>query len=183
MSIRIRPAVPADAAAIARAHVASWQHAYRELLPQAFLDALSVAERTELWRNSLAKKVPVLIAEEDGEVAGEVAGFIALGPCRDQDAQPGIWEIWAMYLAPDYWSQGVGCALWLAAREACIANGAEVLKLWVIVGNERAIRFYRAAGFEAEPDAPMTFEQGGVTLEEIRMTQNLTPRKTSPASL
>ena len=117
MPMQIRPAVPGDAAAIARAHVASWQAAYRELLPQAFLDALSVAERTELWRNSLAKKVPVLIAEQ----GGEVAGFIALGPCRDQDAQPGIWEIWAMYLVPDCWSQGVGRALWLAAREACVA--------------------------------------------------------------
>lgn len=169
MPMQIRPAVPGDAAAIARAHVASWQAAYRELLPPAFLDTLSVAERTELWRNSLAKKVPVLIAEQDGEVAG----FIALGPCRDQDAQPGIWEIWALYLAPGCWSQGAGRALWLAAREACIANGAEVIKLWVILGNERAIRFYRAAGFEAEPDAPMAFEMGGVTLEEIRMTQRL----------
>ncbi len=72
-----------------------------------------------------------------------------------------------------HWLQGVGRALWLAAREACIANGADVIKLWVIVGNERAIGFYRAAGFEAEPDAPMGFELGGVTLQEIRMAQSL----------
>jgi ribosomal protein S18 acetylase RimI-like enzyme len=113
--------------------------------------------------------VPILIAEDQGEVAG----FIAIGPCRDQDAEETTWEIWAMYLAPQYWSQGVGRTLWQEARAACIANGATAIKLWVIVGNETAMRFYRAAGFEAETDAPMSFELGGVTLQEIRMAQPL----------
>lgn len=165
----IRPATIQDAPAIAEIHVASWQHAYRDLMPADFLAALSIDEREARWAGSIAKKSPVLVAVIDGELAG----FIAIGPSRDQDATPVMFEIWALYVAPAHWSGGVGRALWLAAREACAANGAKAISLWVIVGNERAIRFYESAGFAIDPGAPLTFELGGVQLEEIRMLQQL----------
>jgi GNAT superfamily N-acetyltransferase len=161
----IRPATPLDAHAIAEAHVASWQQAYRDLLPAEFLASLSITDRETLWTGSIAKKTPILVAIIDGELAG----FIAIGPSRDQDAVPTTWEIWALYCSPDFWGQGVGRALWLAAREAVLAFGAKTVSLWVIVGNQRAMRFYQQAGFVIEPGAPLTFELGGATLEEIRM--------------
>jgi hypothetical protein len=41
----IRRASQSDARAIAEVHVASWRETYRGIVPDAFLDALSVAER------------------------------------------------------------------------------------------------------------------------------------------
>jgi ribosomal protein S18 acetylase RimI-like enzyme len=41
--------------------------------------------------------------------------------------------------------------------------------------NERAIRFYRAVGFVADPQPPKSFELGGATLREARYTCTLTP--------
>ncbi len=37
----IRDAIPADASAIAHVHVSSWQQAYRQLMPAAFLASLT----------------------------------------------------------------------------------------------------------------------------------------------
>jgi len=42
--LTVRPAVAADAPAIARVHVASWREAYRGIIPQQVLDELDEAE-------------------------------------------------------------------------------------------------------------------------------------------
>jgi hypothetical protein len=52
--VPIRPAVSADAAAIATVQVRSWRAAYRGLLPQEELDALDIGRRTETWTRILA---------------------------------------------------------------------------------------------------------------------------------
>ncbi len=45
MRMLLRPAEPADAMAVARVHVRSWQAAYRGLLPDAYLDGLRPEDR------------------------------------------------------------------------------------------------------------------------------------------
>jgi hypothetical protein len=39
--------------------------------------------------------------------------------------------------------------------------------------NERAIRFYRAAGFVADPSPPKTVELAGQQLQEVRYASRL----------
>jgi len=63
--------------------------------------------------------------------------------------------------------------LWLAARRQLLAEGFQVVSLWVIAGNRRAIDFYERAGFVAEPGSRQTFELGGTKLEEIRYACSL----------
>jgi hypothetical protein len=46
----IRKATPEDARAIAEVHVKSWRAAYRDLLPQDFLQGLSVDRREQQWQ-------------------------------------------------------------------------------------------------------------------------------------
>lgn len=48
--MEVRAASIDDAEAIAVVHVRSWQGAYRALIPDAYLDALSVRRRREIWR-------------------------------------------------------------------------------------------------------------------------------------
>lgn len=43
--MELRPALPADALAVARVHVRAWQVGYRGLLPAAYLDSL----RATVW--------------------------------------------------------------------------------------------------------------------------------------
>src|SRR5215471_6386244 len=49
LSMLLRPAEPADALAVARVHVRSWQTAYRNLLPNDYLDQLRPEERAEKY--------------------------------------------------------------------------------------------------------------------------------------
>lgn len=179
MTWRIDTATPDDCRAIAEVHVRSWQHAYPDLLPAAYLDALSVERREAVWRASLAKGEPqILLARND---AG-VCGFIAFGGSRDADIASDCAEVWALYLAPDVWSQGIGRALWLAAWQRLVAQGFTSASLWVIDGNRRAIAFYEAAGFVAEPASAKRFEIGGTLLDELRYRRGPDPAA-SPADV
>jgi len=166
----IRPAIASDAETISQVHVASWRRAYREILPAGFLAGLSVLDRQAMWADSIDRDLPhVLVAE----VGGRVVGFSAIGPCRDDCSLPDAFEIWAIYLSPTHWSRGLGRQLWLASRNALLARGARTVSLWVISSNERAIKFYRMAGFKAEASSNKTIELGGVQIEEVRYTQTL----------
>jgi ribosomal protein S18 acetylase RimI-like enzyme len=140
----IRVAEPADARGIAEVQVASWHAAYRGLMPDERLDAFTVEVREAAWRRNLVQgesraRTTVL------ERGGRVLGFASVGPSRSAD---GWGEVWALYAAPEAWGTGVGRALleeglaWLAGR------GLARVMLWVLRGNQRAIGFYQAAGFQ-----------------------------------
>jgi ribosomal protein S18 acetylase RimI-like enzyme len=105
-------------------------------------------------------------------ISGEVAGFIAFGASRDMGAPADRAEVWAIYVKPNFWSVGAGLQLWLAAQETIVAEGYKTISLWVIAGNERAIRLYEHAGFVAEPESRKQFELGGVILEEVRYVRD-----------
>lgn len=168
----IEPAALAHCREIAEVHVLSWQQAYAGLISADYLAALSVDGREIAWREAVVKGAPqLLVAIADGRVAG----FVAFGPSRDKDAAPGVAEVWALYLAPSCWSQGTGCALWLAALERIRAEACSSVSLWVLAGNERARRFYAAAGFEPEPASMREFTIGGARVSELRYVLPLTP--------
>src|SRR3712207_6687564 len=92
--VHTRRAREADAEAIARVHVATWRGAYRDQLPPAFLDALSVEHRAEWWSRELrvmpAERRPWIAETRDG-----IVGFAACGASRDPDAVPGTGEVYA----------------------------------------------------------------------------------------
>jgi len=176
----IRAAADHDAQAIAEVHVRSWQRAYRGLLPDDFLAGLSVARRQAGWARAIGVDDPTLLV---GEADGRVAGFVAIGRSRDADARTGDHEIMALYVLPERWSSGLGRGLWLKARDALLARGATRASLWVLAGNERAIRFYRAAGFEPEPGVERTVELGGAPVREVRYVRRLVDAPTSSFSM
>jgi len=164
---------PEDARAIAEVHVASWRQAYAEQLPPAYLASLSVTDRETMWRELLqAGRAQVLVAQS-GE---SIVGFAAFGACRDDEPPAGRMELWALYLAPPVWSRGIGRALWQAVEAQLRAQHAASVSLWVIESNERARRFYSAAGFELDSGAQNTFTLGGVELRELRLVRRLAGR-------
>ena len=142
----VRTAVFADAEAIARIHVATWRAAYRGILPDETLAALSEDTRARQWREWLgdqSRGIVVLVAEIDAAVAG----FASLGPSRDDDAALGAWEIHAIYIDFPHWRAGLGRDLVARAVETSRTKGATRLTLWVLARNDAACRFYEAVGF------------------------------------
>jgi ribosomal protein S18 acetylase RimI-like enzyme len=174
----ISPATLEDCRAIAEVHVLSWQHAYRDLLPADYLASLAVDRREAIWRGAIASGTPrLLVARAAGGRPGSgsfaVSGFVAFGRSRDADAPALTAEIWAIYVAPSFWAQGQGRALWLAAQQEIRRAGFAAVTLWVIARNTQARRFYAAAGFAPETDSTKSFTLGGTQLEEVRYVREI----------
>ncbi len=165
----IRAARPEDAIEVARVHVRAWQSAYRGLLPDGHLDGLLAEERAAGY--DFASPDPLaphtIIAVEQGAVRG----FATAGPSRDEDA-PGLAELYALYVDPDRWGQRVGHLL--HARSLGLMRQREHREaiLWVLTGNERAERFYRARGW-ARDGAQRWEEPYGVRSHVIRYRRTL----------
>jgi len=168
--MRVRPATPGDAEAIAAAHVASWQRAYRGQLPDELLDGLDVARRAEVWKRLLGEEGRrTLVAVDDD---GEVTGFVHVHAARDDDTGLDTGEVAAIYAVPGVWSTGVGRALMAAGVRALTEDGFTDAVLWVLDGNERARRFYELAGWA--PDGAVKDDQiGGAAVREVRYSRAL----------
>jgi ribosomal protein S18 acetylase RimI-like enzyme len=169
----VRKARRDDAADIGAVHVRAWQHAYRGgLMPDAYLDSLSIEERSAQWDQALGReprpRSARLVAEDD---QGTVTGFIVAGPAdRDPDAAEG--EVYALNVEPSAWGQGAGRALLIAGMDHLRAAGFAEAVLWVHPDNERARRFYEAAGWHAE-GAQRREEIFGVEVPEVRYRRAL----------
>ncbi|HSI48927.1 MAG TPA: GNAT family N-acetyltransferase [Ideonella sp.] len=160
-----------DAQGIATVHVRSWQASYAAILPLHFVAELSIEQRTERWRGILARQDSNTRVMRDE--AGQVLGFVSHGPCRDEGALHTRGEIWALYALPGAWGQGVGRALLQRALSDLLARGCDSVSLWVLSGNQRGIRFYRAAGFTEVAGSAKLLELGGQTVEEMQMIRPL----------
>lgn len=165
----LRTAQPADAAAVARVHVRSWQVAYRGLLPAEYLDGLRPEDRAQRYTfGDLEPDQPETIVAIE---RGAICGFATTGPSRDDDRQGGG-ELLALYVDPDCWGLGFGRALAQEARTRLAQQGFELASLWLLVGNRRAARFYQIDGWA--PDASRRREQvWGVMLDEARYRRSL----------
>ena len=166
MDVTIRAAKPGDTDAIAQVHVAAWRAAYRGLVPDAHLDGLDWSEwaavRREWMTSAGSNGVRTLVAVTDTSVIG----FVSTGPERDGDLSTrGAQEVFALYVAPAAWGQGVGRDL--LERAVDDVPPEIVLVLWVLAGNERARAFYERQGFRAD-GAASTIQLGGRDLAEVR---------------
>src|SRR5258708_15813308 len=71
----VRPATIGDAAEIARVNVATWRSAYRNLLPDDFLAALTEANYAERWTRLIGEgSGRVFVAEEPDGIVGFASG-------------------------------------------------------------------------------------------------------------
>ncbi len=167
--LRVRPARPDDAAAVAGVHVRSWQVGYRGLLPDVYLDELRPEDRMDRYTfGATDPDVPsTMVAAEDGVICG----FVTTGPSRGVDL-PGGGEVLALYVDPPTWGRGVGRRLMAEARDKLGRAGFADVGLWVLSGNERAQRFYRADGWS--PDGRRrAVEVWNIAVDEDRFTRHL----------
>jgi ribosomal protein S18 acetylase RimI-like enzyme len=160
----IRTASPDDADGIAAVHVRSWQAAYADILDPAWLAALSVEHRARGWRAALADPASRTAVTQHG---GQITGFVSLGACRDAGAPASQGEVMALYAAPEVWGQGHGLALLDHALALLQADGFRAVSLWVLAGNQRALRFYMAAGFQPIAGSEKVFALGGRQVAEV----------------
>lgn len=168
--IDVRPATQRDAKAIAEIHASASQAAFKSVVPGEQMPAISVEKSQAFWREAIEFSEPQVVVAVDGE---KVVGFVGFDRSRDKGTPNTMGEIWAIYAAPDYWGQGVGLALWDAARDGLVDEGCTAVTIWVPLGNERALHFHDLAGFKREMTSIKTVPMGKVKVEEIRMKRSL----------
>lgn len=78
---------------------------------------------------------------------GQVIGFVGFGAYRDETL-PEHGEVFSIYVLKEYQGQGVGYELMNAALGR-LADDPKIA-VWVLEGNDKAIRFYERYGFRLD---------------------------------
>ncbi len=166
MTVTIRPALPEDAPAIAAVRIASWRAAYRGIVPDSHLDAMTPEESADRWRAVAAGEVVktgLFVSEEDGRIVG----FAAYGPARPPDFGYGS-ELYAAYFLPEAMGRGIGSRIVSRVARALEAQGFDDMIVWVMEANARGQRFYRETmGGARVPGSRRNFDIDGVTIFEV----------------
>jgi GNAT superfamily N-acetyltransferase len=136
MTVTVRTALPADAGAIARVHVASWHDAYRGIMPDDMIDARTVGVRRAQWSTSLDDPSRVTLVACDASDA--VLGF-ASALLLEPDAPFGSY-LQTLYLDPGMKQRGIGRTLLRALAERLREAGIRSMAL-------RTLRLNPARGF------------------------------------
>lgn len=137
-----------DVDALGALHCRVWQEAYIGLMDEESYAALTPQRFARGWARRLeqmgadghhpnGEQVAV------GEYAGELVGFISVGPARDEEA-PTDTQLWAINVVAQHYGTG------LAQDLLTQVLGERPAYLWVADGNDRAIRFYERNGFRLD---------------------------------
>lgn len=169
-NFEVRPATVRDAKAIAEIHVNASQAAFKALFPGEKAPAMTVDKSQAYWCDAIEFSEPQVFVALD---AGQVVGFVGFDRSRDKGTPSTTGEIWAIFAATSHWGQGVGLALWDAAREGLLEEGCTKVTIWIPLGNERALHFHDLAGFKREMTSIKTVPVGTVKVEEIRLKRDL----------
>ncbi|MFD9033442.1 GNAT family N-acetyltransferase [Streptomyces sp. NPDC059567] len=163
----VREMDAADIEAVSTIRVRGWQAAYAGVVPQTYLDAMTVegdARQRRQWFSQPGRESRDLVALGD---RGPV-GWICFGPCRSEAPDLGrVGEVYALYVSPDLIGQGIGRILLDEAHAQMKGQGFEASALWVLRDNQRARRFYERAGYQAD-GAAQDDVYDGITLTELR---------------
>jgi GNAT superfamily N-acetyltransferase len=143
----IFPAGPQDAQALAEVHVATWRETYRGLLPDSFLDRMSVPVNTRRFSKSL-----VTPAEHEITLAAATARELSATPpeAHRGPAFPARPRSPPSMLLRAHQGHDLGRALLTAAARAFADQGARSLMISVLRDNIPARGFYEHLGGQAD---------------------------------
>ncbi|MEY2397803.1 MAG: hypothetical protein QOJ00_977 [Actinomycetota bacterium] len=141
----MRQATVLDAEAIAQLHVAAYEASLAEVVNRDALDRAN-ASRLPMWTSLLADPPPgqaVFVVERE-----QMVGFVSAGPTRESGAAPeSDGEVYALFVDPRSWGQGVGRALMTRSVQYLTSMHLRHAKLWVFDANYRARTFYESLGW------------------------------------
>jgi len=146
-----------DVPALARVFVRCWRDAYRGVVADEIVDALDAAEEERRW-SGLVDEHRVLVEREKGVAVG----MVRFGADEDEPLRG---HVFSLYVDPRASGAGVGRALLARAVEELAAEGFASATLWVFAANERALRFYRAAGWRETGHTRVEAEWQALELE------------------
>jgi ribosomal protein S18 acetylase RimI-like enzyme len=169
--ISLRPARPADAAAIAKVHVETWREAYAGIVTDAYLVTMTESKQALQWNHTIRGAAPpeaVLVAESKDLPGGRIVGFGSCGRARGRPrggprGGHSSGEVFTLYVAPDWQGQGIGRLLLEGLLARLHEGGLKQAVVWVLGANPARF-FYEALGARRIAERKERF--AGVELDE-----------------
>lgn len=138
-------------------HYKSWQETYTGLIDDDYLKNIT----EEKCKVAAHNRTDNILVAKDGD---KVIGFVGYGKYRDETLSD-CGEVFAIYILAEYYGKKVGYELMNAAVEKL--SDYKSIAVWVLKGNERAIRFYERYGFRF--DGGIQEITLGTPVTELRM--------------
>jgi ribosomal protein S18 acetylase RimI-like enzyme len=141
--MNFRPALPADAKAIAALHAQSWRVTYRGVLSDAYLDGDIAVERRLLWEERLSNPPAnqyIVVVEDGGHIVGFACAY------ADHDEECGT-LLENLHVDPNLKGKGVGTMLMADVAQWSVSVApAAGMHLFVVEQNVPARGFYERLG-------------------------------------
>jgi len=135
-NITIRRARADDVAGIQRVARQSWHEAYNDFIDEETVsELLEEGYSEEFLSEAIASPEMTFFVAEDEY---SVVGYVSCEPPTDGH----IGQV-SIYVAPDYWGEGIGTSLLERAREYLAEKDAAALEDVVLASNDVGNAFYR----------------------------------------
>lgn len=128
-----------DRFVISHIYEESWKFAYRDMIPQSYLDSIPDGH----WVSNLDKEGMNSLIMIENDIFVGTAGY-----CKSRFSDfDGFGEIVSIYLLPQYIGKGYGKYLMDAVIDELSKLGYRDIFLWMLEENHRARKFYEKFGF------------------------------------
>ena len=166
--IFIRKATETDAGSIAHLHAISWKSAYKNILPQEYLDNDVESEKEAYWtgkmRNLNTNDFVLLMEKTEGEdQENTLIGFVAV--CESNEMGYGA-IVDNLHVLPEEKGKKIGLRLLCMAAAELKQQGKDSFYLWVFDQNTAAREFYKKTG--GIPVDKGLYEMRGKKIPETR---------------
>ncbi len=132
-----------DALAVAKVHVESWWKSFARIVPQEFLDTLTVEKREQAFRQRFDDanyKMFVAESAKDG-----IVGFADFGAARESDFAFEA-ELYAIYLLREFQGKGIGEHLFRLCQKEMVADGYGSMYLMALEVSPYKLFYERMGG-------------------------------------
>ena len=172
---RIRKPYPGEEAQLAQVHVSAWKETYQGLMPDSFLDSLSVEKRRTIWKRKIQESsensrdsLSLVALNPDGEIVGFASGGAEREAACRYDG-----ELYALYLLRKAQGHGQGRKLFEEFTALLRSRGYHSMRIWVLEANPTR-GFYERMGGELQPEIKSA-DFGGVSCVEVSYGWTLNP--------
>ncbi|MGI8317067.1 N-acetyltransferase family protein [Halobacillus mangrovi] len=146
--MHIRKARLDDALGIAKVSVNAWRSTYKGIVPDDFLEKMTIQKRVEKWKDKISgKKEIIYVVEVDEGLVGYASGGEERGRIKKYDG-----ELYAIYLLENFQKSGLGKLLLSYLAPEMEDRGYTSLLVWVLEANHSKNFYKRLGGEEIAED-------------------------------
>lgn len=154
----IRNARTGEEQSIANVIINTWRAAYRGIIPDRFLDALTTGKHEALFKENIKSAPENIFVLENHEQ--QIVGMVFGGSDRSGAFDC---ELVAIYILPDYQKRGYGKKLFKALIERYKKQTYKSMLIWTFKDNKDQ-EFYKKLGGVVSKEMSYTFGEKNVPL-------------------